>query len=251
MRRTLALLALATIAVSTPATGSTPVPPACAAPEDLVETEFPLRHVAAAMAGGGAVTVHFVGTASTAGAGVGGAEHAFPARAVAELRTRFPAVGHVVEAERRRTAEDMLVRIKALVAAERPVLVVWQTGTTEATRNVDLESFGDALEHAITLLKARGADVILIDPQFSPRSEAIVGLERYQEFMEQMAKRNGVALFRRYDLMRHWVETGRLDFDVTTRDGQLRVARQVHDCIGRQLARLIEKGIEAARPGAR
>ncbi|MBM3487831.1 MAG: SGNH/GDSL hydrolase family protein [Alphaproteobacteria bacterium] len=246
MRRTLAVLVIATLAALRPAAGGDPLPLPCEAPAALSETEFPLRHLAAAVASGGAVRVHFVGTASTAGAGVGGPEGAFPARTVAALRERFPTLAPSVAAERRRTAEDMVAVIKALAAAERPVLVVWQTGTTDATRNVDLESFGEALEHAITLLKARGADVILVDPQFSPRSEAMVGLERYQEYMEQVAKRNGVPLFRRYDLMRHWVESGRLHFNETDREGQLRVARQVHDCIGRQLARLIENGVDAA-----
>jgi hypothetical protein len=116
-------------------------------------------------------------------------------------------------------------------------------------RNIDLDAFGDALEHGISYLQAHEVDVVLIDPQFSPRAGAFVDVTPYRQYMEQIAERSEVVLFSRYAIMQHWIDSGRLSFDNPSRAAQLKAAEQVHDCIGRQLARLVAGAVDAAKAG--
>ena len=75
----------------------------------------------------------------------------------------------------------------------------------------------------------------------------MVDLAPYQDFMEQIAERAEVILFHRYEIMQHWIDSGMLNFDGRTRAAQLKAADQVHDCIGRLLARLVAAGVDAAK----
>ncbi|MGE0746113.1 MAG: SGNH/GDSL hydrolase family protein [Rhodospirillales bacterium] len=243
---TTTLLTLA-LALGAHAVRADTLPPTCTVPDEMVATDRALPRMAAALSRPGPVTVLFEGTSSTAGGGASSPDKAFPARFGQELARHFPNVEIVVRAHRGRTAEDMVADIKTEVAARTPALVVWQTGTTDAVRNVELDSFGDALEHGISYLHARDADVVLVDPQYSPRMGALVDVGPYQDFMEQIAERAEVILFHRFDIMQHWIDSGQLSFDNRARAAQLKAAEQVHDCIGRLLARLVAGAIDAAR----
>jgi hypothetical protein len=249
MRKTTIIVAFATALSAAAALGAEIVPAACEVPEDLIQTGRPLPHLAAALSRPGPATIVFYGTSSTAGAGTASADKAFPARFGQELAKRFANVAVVVKAQRGRTAADMVADIKADAMAKPPALVIWQTGTTDAVRNVELDSFGDALEHGISYLHARDIDVVLIDPQFSPRTNAVVDVTPYQDYMEQIAERADVMLFRRYDIMHFWIDSGRLSFDDRSKAAQLKAAEQVHDCIGRQLAVQIARAIDEAKAG--
>ena len=58
-------------------------------------------------------------------------------------------------------------------------------------------------------MRDAGGDLVLIDPQFSRFLRANTDLDPYENVMQQVATMPGVALFRRFDLMRSWADTGR------------------------------------------
>jgi hypothetical protein len=149
-----------------------------------------------------------------------------------------------------RTAVDAVKTIVGGLASDRPELVVWQAGTVDALRSVDLDEFSGALDRGIDAAHKASSDVVLLNGQFSPRTESIISLGHYSEHMRWVGLRNDTPLFDRYGIMKLWSDTGTFDFMSHTK--KLDMAEQVHDCIGRLLADLVIRSAKEAAPnGAR
>jgi lysophospholipase L1-like esterase len=178
---------------------------------------------------------------------LGGPEgKAYPARLEAALKARLPQVNVTVtiHAAPRQTAADMREQIKQIVREQRPALIVWQTGTVDAIRGVEPDEFGSALNHAVEKIRAAGTDVILMNMQYSPRTETMIAVIPYAENMRWVSQQRSVPLFDRLGIMRYWSDTGVFDFYTPTK--AFIVAQKVHECIGRALAIQI---IDAAQLG--
>jgi DNA-binding transcriptional LysR family regulator len=120
-------------------------------------------------------------------------------------------------------------------------LVIWQTGTYEALRGTDPEEFRAAVSDGVEKLQNGGVDVVLMNMQFSPRTESVVAVGAYADAIRWVAREREVPVYDRLAIMRHWYDAGQFDLYVATKD--MKTARAVHDCIGRTLASSI---IEAA-----
>ena len=107
---------------------------------------------------------------------------------------------------------------------------------------VDPDQFSAALDHGIKLAHAAGADVVLVNSQYSPRTESMIALTTYDDDMRWVAVQQQVPLFDRFSIMKLWSDLG--TFDLYSATKKLDIAEQVHDCIGRLLADLV---IEAAK----
>jgi lysophospholipase L1-like esterase len=178
---------------------------------------------------------------------LGGPEgKAYPARLEVALKARLPQVNVTVtiHAAPRQTAADMREQIKQIVREQRPALIVWQTGTVDAIRGVEPDEFGSALNHAVEKIRAAGTDVILMNMQYSPRTETMIAVTPYAENMRWVSQQRSVPLFDRLGIMRYWSDTGVFDFYTPTK--AFIVAQKVHECIGRALAIQI---IDAAQLG--
>jgi lysophospholipase L1-like esterase len=242
----LAFLVLATLEQAWPAK-SEPLaehPAECRVAENLIEANFPLPHVTGAVA---AKKLHVLvlGAGSSLLPGLNGAKDAYPARLQHALAEKLPGVEVKVaaDAKARRTAAEMLKALPAALAAAQPALVVWQTGTVDAMQAIDLDQFSQALDHGINTTRSAGADVIFINPQYSPRTESMIALGTYAENMRWVALQQEVPLFDRFSIMKLWADLG--TFDLYSATKKLDMAERVHDCIGRLLADLV---IEAAKP---
>jgi len=66
-------------------------------------------------------------------------------------------------------AADMLARLDIAVIAEKPDLVLWQVGTNSVLRDKPLQPHAPLLHEGLARMKATGADVVIIDPQYAPR----------------------------------------------------------------------------------
>jgi hypothetical protein len=234
---------LAWLALSGPAFAGHPAE--CLVAQHQVESSFPLPRVARAVAAR-RLDILVMGTGSSVLPGAQGVGRAYPARLGAALTEALPGVAVTVstDVKSRRTAVDMLTSLPARLAAAKPALLVWQTGTVDAMLGVDPDQFNDALEKGIRLAGAAGADVVFVNAQYSPRTESMIALGTYAEDMRWVALQHEVPLFNRFAVMRLWADLGTFDFTDAPR--KLEVAERVHDCIGRLLSDLI---IEAAKPG--
>ena len=177
-----------------------------------------------------------VGTGSSILAGPDGPRSAYPARLEAALKQRLPsvAVKVVTLVRTRMTTEDLAQGMAKLLIDEKPDLVIWQTGTLDAIRRIDPDNFRAALEEGVETLHKGGADVILMNMQYSPRTETMVALGPYADNMRVVAQQHEVPLFDRLAIMRHWSDTGAFDLYAAGKDNVL--AQRVHDCIGRGIA---------------
>jgi acyl-CoA thioesterase-1 len=148
------------------------------------------------------------GSSSTEGAGASSKSASYPSRLQQVLAGRLP--GPVVVLNRGiggEDADDMALRLPA-VLAEKPDLVIWQTGTNDPLRNVPLARF-DALTRAgITAMRAAGVDVMLLEPQLCARLENTPGADRYRLALHRIGEEMGVPVIRRFDLMRGWLDKG-------------------------------------------
>lgn len=211
----------------------------CDIPDYFLSKDNDLSRVAAIVHEQHKLTIAVVGTGSSALAGPEGPASAYPARLEAVLRHRLPAVAvKVVPLVRsRQTAEDMAKGMEKLAADEKPDLVVWQTGTIDAIRGIDPDEFRSALDEGIEVLQKSGIDVILMNMQYSPRTDLVVALGPYADTIRAVAQQREVPLFDRLSLMRYWSDTGAFDLYATGKDNVL--ASQVHDCIAHGMAAMI------------
>ncbi|HEX4650640.1 MAG TPA: GDSL-type esterase/lipase family protein [Granulicella sp.] len=211
----------------------------CEVPGYLLFGSNELKHVAEAVEKDHRLTIAVVGTGSSALAGPDGPPSAYPARLEAALKQKLPSVAVKVVAlvRSRMTAEDLAQGMAKLLADEKPDLVIWQTGTLDAIKRVEPDDFRAALEAGVETLHRGGADVILMNMQYSPRTEIMVALGPYADNMRVVAQQYEIPLFDRLAIMRHWSDTGAFDLYAAGKDNVL--AQRVHDCIGRAMAAMI------------
>jgi len=211
----------------------------CEIPAYLLFGNNDLKRVAAVVKDDRRLTIAVVGTGSSALAGPEGPSSAYPARLETVLKQRLPAVAvKVITLVRsRQTAEDLAKGMAKLLVDEKPDLVIWQTGTIDAIRRIEPDDFRAALDEGIETLQKGGADVILMNMQYSPRTDIMLALGPYADAMRVVAQQHEVPLFDRLSIMRHWSDTGEFDLYASGKDNVL--AFRVHDCIGRAMAAMI------------
>jgi hypothetical protein len=180
-----------------------------------------------------------VGSGSSALSGPDGAHFAYPAQLEQSLRERLPGIEITVTAhvQPKQTTADMASGLQKILAGDQPALVIWQAGTVDALGGVEPEDFRTSLDQGIDAIAAAHADVILMNMQYSPRTESMLGVSAYADVMRWVAEQHGIPLFDRLAIMRYWSDEGVFDLYAATKDYAM--ARQVHECIGRSLASLI------------
>src|SRR5262245_9306041 len=146
MRLTCRLLGVAIVAATFWLTGhgaKAALSGACTVPDYLLSSEYRLRRVAAAAEKQKSLRIAVVGTGSSALAGPDGPKSAYPSRLQEALGSRLPGVDiKVITLVRtRQTAMDLARGMTKVVEDEKPDLVIWQTGTTDAIRRIDQEEF--------------------------------------------------------------------------------------------------------------
>src|SRR5262245_46417397 len=219
-------------------------PADCRVAENLIEPSFRLPRVTKALAAKH-LNILVVGAGSSQLPGAGGTNNAYPGRLQNALSEKLRGVEVKVTADVKsgRTAAEMVKSLSAALAASKASLLVWQTGTVDAMLAVDPDQFSQALDKGIKIAHSAGADVVLINSQYSPRTESMIALGTYAEAMRWVALQHEVLLFDRFSIMKLWGELG--TFDLYSATKKLDIAEQVHDCIGRLLADLV---VTAAKP---
>jgi GDSL-like lipase/acylhydrolase family protein len=222
-------------------------PAECRVAEHHVENEFPLPHVTRALAAK-QLDILVVGAGSSLLPGTNGTKNAYPARFQLALAEKLPGVAIKVttDVQAKRTASEMVKSMSAALAAAKPALVVWQTGTVDAMQAVDPDQFSAALGRGIATARSKGADVVLINAQYSPRTESMIALGTYAENMRWVALQQEVPLFDRFSIMKLWADLG--TFDLYSATKTLDIAERVHDCIGRLLADFITESAQPSVP---
>jgi acyl-CoA thioesterase-1 len=212
--------------------------PRCVAPADLTRLDLPSKRTAHRLASRELLMIVALGSSSTAGAGASSPEATYPSRLMAELAQRFRTqpiivLNRGISGER---AVDMLARFDESVAAERPDLVLWQVGTNAVLRGYEHSKSDALIREGIRRIKAIGADVVLIDPQFAPKVIAQPEIEDMVELISNAAKEENVNLFHRFALMRHWYEVDGIPFEAFLSSDGLHMNDWSYNCFAKALA---------------
>jgi hypothetical protein len=203
----------------------------CDVPAYLLTSESALPKVADAVKSGHPLNIMVIGSRSSS---IPASEtSAYPARLQAMLKEKLSPV-----------AVNVSVEIQAKKTAEKPTLVIWQTGTVDAMRSVDPDDFRSAVDDGVAALQNAGTDVILLNLQYSPRTETMISAPPYLDNMRVVAQQHDVPLFDRFAIMRQWNDAG--DFDLFNASPGPELAIRVHDCLGRALSKFV---IDAAHVG--
>ena len=212
-------------------------PPACEVPAYLLNSDSTLARVAAAVKGGKPLNVLVVGSRSSTIASQDSS--AYPAKLLAMLKDKLASmnINLSVEIQSGKTAEETVGTLVKLVEAKSPTLVIWQTGTVDAIRGVDPDDFRSAVEEGVTALQKAGVDVVLVNLQYSPRTETMTSVPPYLDNMRVVAQQHDIPLFDRFAIMRHWNDTG--DFDLFSATHGVELAKRVHACLGRALSKFV------------
>ena len=217
----------------------------CAVAAHLVSADYPLPRVAAALDQRRELTVAVVGAGSSSLAG--DANLAYPAQLQRILAKRLPGIKTkvVMNVKPRRTAEEMGEVFEKLLMDDKPNLVIWQTGTFDAITGVDPDHYREALDEGVETLREGGADVVLMNMQYSPRTESMIAIQAYADSMRLVSQQREVPLMDRFAVMKHWGEVGTFDFYKATR--KVEMAGRIHECIAQLLADVIQDGAKLSR----
>jgi acyl-CoA thioesterase I len=225
-------------------------PPTCVVAADQARFDFPLPRMSQRLASGEPIKIVALGSSSTYGAGASTSAAAYPSRLAEELAKHFP--GHEFTMLNRgvngEEITDMLARLETAVIAERPDLVLWQVGTNSVIRDIALEPHVAELHEGLVRLKATGADVVLIDPQYAPRVIAKPTCDGMVSLIAATAKAEHVGIFHRFELMRHWYDAEHLPFEAFVSQDGLHMNDWSYACLAKALGRAIAEAM--TRPTA-
>jgi hypothetical protein len=229
----LGLMLLAGLSTAAPARAQNPAP-SCDVPDYLLTSESTLPKVADAIKSGHSLEILVIGSRSSTITTLEAS--AYPNRLQVALKEKLPsvAVNVSVELQAKKTAEEVAAGFAKLMEGKKPTLVIWQTGTVDAMRSVDPDDFRSAVDEGVAALQNAGTDVILMNLQYSPRTETMISAPPYLDNMRVVAQQHDVPLFDRFAIMRQWADSG--DFDLFSTSHGLELAKRVHDCLGRALA---------------
>ena len=188
----------------------------CLPPKAGAQSLGSLPHVANKLIAGQPLVIIAFGSSSTEGYGSSAPEFTYPNRLAAQLKRRYPTADiTVVNAGRGgEDAAEMMKRLQTAVIDQKPDLVIWQVGTNAVQRNLDPAETAKLVEDGVARIQAGGSDIVLVDPQYSPRViERAESAGRMVRLLNRVASLRHVGLFPRFEVMREWHEGQALPVD--------------------------------------
>src|SRR5579871_433060 len=143
----------------------------CLPPKGGAQSFGSLPRVAKKLVDGEPVVIIAFGSSSTVGTGASGPEFTYPSRLAAQLKRHYPTASITVinAGVGGEDAPEMMKRLQTAVIDKHPDLVIWQVGTNAVLRDLDPGETGKLVEDGVARIQAAGSDVVLVDPQYSPR----------------------------------------------------------------------------------
>ncbi|MET0968946.1 MAG: SGNH/GDSL hydrolase family protein [Tardiphaga sp.] len=188
----------------------------CRAPKGGMKAMGALPHVASKLAAGKPVVIIAFGSSTTEGYGSTSPEFTYPNRLAAQLHRTYPGADITVlnRGKGGEDAPEMMARLQGQVIDAHPDLVIWQVGTNAVLRNLDPAETGKMIDDGVGRIQAAGADIVLVDPQYSPlvntRPE---GTSKMIALMHKVADLRKIGIFPRFEVMKEWHEGQQMSFD--------------------------------------
>ncbi len=218
----------------------------CAAKPEMLDLGAPLARTKAAMLERKEIRIVALGSSSTEGYGATSPFNSYPAELLRTLSKRLPGVDVYIANKGigGQVVGQMVARIERDVYPEKPDMVIWQTGTNSALRAQDIKEFRAGVKHGIELFRVIGADVVLMTPQYAPAVLSLPNEDDYIGAMQEIAKEMHVGLFRRFHIMRYWLQEESLPFAHFINSDGLHLNDFGYRCIGRIFARSLDAAVK-------
>jgi lysophospholipase L1-like esterase len=188
----------------------------CLPPKGGAKSMGSLPRVAGKLAAGESVMIIAFGSSSTAGYGSTSPEFTYPNRLAAQLHRQYPTADITVvnRGQGGEDAPEMMRRLQESVLDMHPDLVIWQVGTNAVLRNLDPAETIKLVEDGVARIQATGADLVLVDPQYSPRvNERAESAGKMVKLLSRVAELRHVGIFPRFEVMRDWHEKQAIPID--------------------------------------
>jgi lysophospholipase L1-like esterase len=216
----------------------------------IVQTNATLATLSARVAQGQPLTILAIGSSSTQGIGASARDKTYPARLEALLAKAWPMsrieiVNAGIGGE---TAPQTLTRLEAALKAQPYDLVIWQVGTNDAVRGGDLDAFRGMVGEGIALVRAAGPALAILDPQFFPSVRDPQRYGRYVEALGEVARRESVPVFGRYEAMRAWHRADAEAFKAALWNDGFHMSDAGYDCLARDMANAMVAMAAPVRP---
>ncbi len=212
--------------------------PNCTAPSELTRLDYTLKRLSQKISAGQPIKIVAVGSSSTAGAGASSPAMSYPSRLQVELQALMPRVPVTVvnRGVNGEESRDMLARFETQVFSENPDLVIWQLGSNSVLRDRPLSEAPAPLHEGLKRLREHGADVVLMNPQYTPQVFTKHDVEGMVHLLDVTAKETSVDLFQRFALMRYWQLTEGMPFSAFTSPDDLHMNDWGYGCVAKLLA---------------
>lgn len=192
-------------------------------PAAIVDLKYLLMRLRQALDGKGPVRIVAMGSSSTAGRGD---IVPYPYRLEMYLRQYFKDVVQrpdvridvLNRGKGGEEANEELGRFEADIFRDEPALVIWQVGTNAVFHNekYDVDVVAANIRKGLAQLRARGFEVLVIDPQYATKmlwDDRAELAEKMVRLIREAAKEAEVNLFQRWALMRHWHVQNNVPFE--------------------------------------
>ena len=224
----------------------------CLPPKGGAKSMGSLPHVANKLASGQPVLIIAFGSSSTAGYGSTTPEYTYPNRLAAQLRRQYPGaeISVLNRGQGGEDAPEMMKRLQTSVIDMKPDLVIWQVGTNAVLRNLDPSETAKLVEDGIARVQAAGADLVLVDPQYSPRvNERAESAGQMVRLLHRVAELRHVGIFPRFEVMRDWHEKQAIPIDNFVIDDGLHMSDWGYACFAQLLGDDIIKSVGQIKLG--
>jgi len=216
----------------------------CVAVNDGLSLGAALPHTADALKNHRPLKIVAIGSSSTVGLWMVRKEKTYPGVMRSELLRLDPAMQiEIVNSGRNGdTIPGNMARFPRDVFAHHPDLVIWQIGGNDLTWGEGIDSLAHKIAEGVAMLRAHGADVILMDQQYTPVILA-THYAKMQAAIAAVAREQQVAYLPRFDMLHKTVEAGVSIVSLSAFDG-LHMSGDAYDCTGRVLARAIMAAVK-------
>jgi lysophospholipase L1-like esterase len=224
----------------------------CLPPKGGAKSVGSLPHVAGKLASGEPVVIVAFGSSSTVGYGTTSPEYTYPNRLAEQLHRRYPGADITVvnRGQGGEDAPEMMTRLQTAVLDMKPDLVIWQVGTNAVLRNLDPQETAKLVEQGIARIQAAGADLVLVDPQYSPKvNEHAESTGQIVKLLGRVAQLRHVGFFPRFEVMREWHEKQAIPIDNFVISDGLHMTDWGYACFAQLLGDDIVKSVGQIRLG--
>ena len=188
----------------------------CLPPKGGVKKLGSLPRIAGKLAAGEPVLIIAFGSSSTNGHGASSPDFRYPNRLAEQLHRQYPNadINVLIRAKGGEDAPEMMKRLQAEVLDMKPDLVIWQVGTNAVLRNLDPADTALMVEDGVARIQALGSDVVLVDPQYSPRvNEHAESAGKMTNLLGRVAELRKIGIFPRFAVMKDWHEGQSIPID--------------------------------------